>query len=51
METPKNRKWEVLKSEYLSNRPWFTVRREEVNCRTETGFPNIIYSNIRNGST
>ncbi|MEO3228586.1 NUDIX hydrolase, partial [Parabacteroides merdae] len=23
METPKNRNWKVLKSEYLSSQPWF----------------------------
>ena len=45
METPKNRNWKVLKSEYLSSQPWFTVRREEVELL------NIIYSNIQNGST
>ena len=50
METPKNRNWKVLKSEYLSRQPWFTVRREEVELRTETGFLNILYSNIQNGS-
>ena len=26
MENPKNRKWEVLTSEYLARKPWFTVR-------------------------
>lgn len=25
-----NRKWKVLKSEYLSHEPWFTVRRDHV---------------------
>ena len=30
METPENKSWKVLKSEYLSRKPWFTVRREEV---------------------
>ena len=29
METPKNRNWKVLKSEYLSRQPWFTVRKED----------------------
>lgn len=58
METPKNRNWKVLKSEYLSSQPWFTVRREEVELPNGnripeyyiTGFLNIIYSNIQNGS-
>lgn len=27
---PKHRPWRVLASEYLSRRPWFTVRRERV---------------------
>jgi len=27
---PENRKWKVLRSEYLSRKPWFTVRRENV---------------------
>ena len=27
---PKHRPWRVLESEYLSRRPWFTVRRERV---------------------
>ena len=30
MENPKNRKWEVLTSEYLARKPWFTVRHESL---------------------
>lgn len=30
MENPKNRKWEVLRSEYLAREPWFTVRHETI---------------------
>lgn len=30
MQKPKNRKWKVLSSEYLSRKPWFTVRHESV---------------------
>lgn len=30
MENPKNRPWKVLTSEYLSRKPWFTVRRESL---------------------
>lgn len=30
MENPKNRKWKVLKSEYLARKPWFTVRHESL---------------------
>jgi len=30
MKKLENRKWKVLKSEYLFKRPWFTVREEEV---------------------
>jgi len=30
MEKPKNRKWKVIRSEYIAREPWFTVRREEV---------------------
>lgn len=28
MESPKNRKWKVVTSEYLARKPWFTVRHE-----------------------
>ncbi|MDE5622767.1 MAG: NUDIX hydrolase [Alistipes sp.] len=30
MENPKNRPWEVLHSEYLARKPWFTVRHETI---------------------
>ena len=30
MENPKNRKWRVLHSEYLTRKPWFTVRHESL---------------------
>lgn len=30
MENPKNRPWEVLRSEYLARKPWFTVRHETI---------------------
>ena len=30
MENPKNRKWQVLHSEYLARKPWFTVRHESL---------------------
>ena len=30
VKPPVHRPWRVLRSEYLSRRPWFTVRREEV---------------------
>lgn len=50
METPKNRNWKVLKSEYLSSQPWFTVRREEVELPNGNRIPEYLYSNIQNGS-
>lgn len=28
MEKPENRRWKVLSSEYLSRKPWYTVRHE-----------------------
>ncbi len=43
METPKNRNWKVLKSEYLSSQPWFTVRREEVELPNGNRIPDIIF--------
>lgn len=30
MKNPENRKWTVLRSEYLARKPWFTVRHESV---------------------
>jgi len=39
METPKNRNWKVLKSEYLSRQPWFTVRKEEVELPNGNRIP------------
>lgn len=30
MKQPENRKWEVLESEYLARKPWFTVRHERL---------------------
>lgn len=39
METPKNKSWKVLKSEYLSRQPWFTVRREEVELPNGNKIP------------
>ena len=30
MENPKNRKWQVVRSEYLARKPWFTVRHETI---------------------
>ena len=30
MENPKNRKWRVVRSEYLARKPWFTVRHESI---------------------
>ncbi len=34
MKKPLHRPWKVLSSEYLANRPWFTVRREKVELPT-----------------
>ena len=34
MKKPEHRPFKVLESEYLSNRPWFTVRRERVELPT-----------------
>ena len=31
MENPKNRKWRVVRSEYLARKPWFTVRHETIS--------------------
>ncbi len=30
MKPPKHRPWEVLRSEYLARKPWFTVRHEAI---------------------
>lgn len=30
MKNPENRKWTVLRSEYLARKPWFTVRHESI---------------------
>lgn len=40
MEKPKHRPWKVLQSEYLANRPWFTVRRESVELPTGVIVPD-----------
>lgn len=39
MKRPENRKWKVLRSEYLARRPWFTVRRESVALPNGTVVP------------
>ena len=55
METPKNRNWKVLKSEYLSSQPWFTVRREEVELPNGNRIPEYFifeypeWINVRKG--
>lgn len=30
IEQPENRRWEVLESEYIARKPWFTVRHERL---------------------
>ena len=40
MEKPKHRPWKALQSEYLANRPWFTVRRERVQLPTGVIVPD-----------
>lgn len=30
IEQPENRSWEVLESEYIARKPWFTVRHERL---------------------
>lgn len=51
MENDKEeRKWKVLRSEYLFRRPWLTVRRERIACPAEARFPNITCWNIPIGS-
>lgn len=39
MEELKNKKWKVLKSEYLARQPWFTVRRETVELPNGNQIP------------
>lgn len=39
MKKPEHRPWRVLQSEYLSRRPWFTVRRESVELPTGAVVP------------
>lgn len=39
MDEIKDKKWKVLKSEYIARKPWFTVRREEVELPTGNRIP------------
>ena len=39
MKKPLHRPWKVLESEYLAQRPWFTVRRESVELPTGVVVP------------
>lgn len=39
MDIPKNKNWKVLKSEYLAQKPWFIVRREEVELPNGNRIP------------
>lgn len=39
MEDPRDKKWKVLKSEYLAQKPWFTVRCETVELPTGNKIP------------
>jgi len=39
METLKDRKWKVLKSEYIARKPWFTVRKEAVELPNGSVIP------------
>lgn len=39
MDTVKDKKWKVLKSEYLARKPWFTVRREVVKLPNGNQIP------------
>lgn len=39
MDIPKNKKWKVLRSEYLAQKPWFTVRMEEVELPNGNRIP------------
>lgn len=40
-EKPDDRKWEVLSSEYVSRRPWLTVRKEHVRLANGTESPEF----------
>ena len=40
MKKPEHRPWRVLQSERLSNRPWFSVRRERVELPTGAIIPD-----------
>lgn len=40
MKEPAQRKWRVVKSEYLSQKPWFTVRHESVELPNGFLVPN-----------
>lgn len=40
MEKPENRRWKVLSSEYLSRKPWFTVRHEEMELPSGARIPD-----------
>ncbi|MDU1889062.1 MAG: NUDIX hydrolase [Dysgonomonas sp.] len=36
----KDKSWKVLKSEYLANKPWFTVRKEHIQLPTGKEIPD-----------
>lgn len=40
MEKPENRRWKVLSSEYLSRKPWYTVRHECVELPAGQRLPD-----------
>lgn len=40
IKKPLERKWKVLKSEYLSRKPWFTVRHESVELPNGAQIPD-----------
>lgn len=40
MNNTDNKSWKVLKSEYLSNQPWFTVRKEHVQLPNGNEIPD-----------
>ena len=48
MKNPKNRKWQVVRSEYLARKPWFTVRHETIALPDGRTIPD--YSILRNSS-